>query len=144
MGATMWEWIKHRRELKSYDLWEAKERKAFDEKVKAARAAGEDIPDEGQWAALYFMINDERDDYKTRWLLRMARKHGVPTPSHSKEGAWNDAMGRRTLTDEAAATLESEIIKMANESWHYWELRLKVIAGFVALLGAVIGLAIFK
>lgn len=142
----MFEAMKLKRELAKLDAWDEADSKAFKERCDAAKKCGKPLPDEGERASFFFMIEDQKNQLISKDLLRQANEYGVPVPSLDNNDAWEDRMGMHFLSVNGAANLRSVIRREINERW---DLRIKilgiVVPAVVGILGALIGLvAVWK
>lgn len=143
---NMFEAMKLKRELAKLDAWDEADSKAFKERCDAAKKYGKPLPDEGERASFFFMIEDQKNQLISKDLLRQANEYGVPAPSLDNKDAWEDRMGMHFLSVNGVAKLRSVIRREINERW---DLRIKilgiVVPAVVGILGALIGLvAVWK
>lgn len=88
---------------------------------------------------------DEIDQINSNELCRKANRLGVPIPRGDEMWEESSVIGGRSLTVKGMSELRVALRKEKNEQWAYWELRVKVLGGFLTALtgvaGALIGLA---
>src|SRR5579863_2391044 len=112
----MFNYFKFRHSLWKLDKWDDKVTKRFGRELKVAGAEGKSREDmEGIKAsqyAEYSLIEDEREELYTRYLLRLCRRFNLPVPSQAEDPSqWTESAAYQSevLSDKGIFQLRNAI-----------------------------------